>query len=172
LPDLTELLNDSEPRVQREAVRAILNIGTDPAYQVLGKALATGTAESREAIMQAIALVRDERVVPVFAYILRHVDHRRLTSIYLRAIESLGALRDSEGVGPLKEARYRGEWWAPRRTRMLRNAAAAAIARIGSAEARAVLEEAAASGSRRTRIPARTHLASMRPERPAEGGRS
>src|SRR5262249_14780464 len=27
LPDLTELLNDSEPQVQREAVRAILNIG-------------------------------------------------------------------------------------------------------------------------------------------------
>ena len=35
LPDLTELLDDNEPQVQREAVRAILNIGTEQSYQVL-----------------------------------------------------------------------------------------------------------------------------------------
>src|SRR5206468_5025281 len=39
LPDLTELLDDTEPQVQREAVRAILNIGTDKAFQVLREAL-------------------------------------------------------------------------------------------------------------------------------------
>src|SRR5262249_6534474 len=33
LPDLTELLDDNEPQVQREAVRAILHIATDQAYQ-------------------------------------------------------------------------------------------------------------------------------------------
>ena len=32
LPDLTDLLNDAESQVQREAVRAILNIGTEKAY--------------------------------------------------------------------------------------------------------------------------------------------
>src|SRR6185503_19818501 len=35
LPELTELLNDEEPQVQHEAVRAILNIGTERAYQIL-----------------------------------------------------------------------------------------------------------------------------------------
>mgnify|MGYP003694469511 CR=1 FL=1 len=43
LPDLTELLDDNEPQVQREAVRAILNIGTDAAYRILEQALAGGT---------------------------------------------------------------------------------------------------------------------------------
>jgi HEAT repeat protein len=163
LPDLTELIDDNEPQVQREAVRAILNIGTDRAYEVLEKALASGTAQSRDAIMQAIALVRDERAAPLFIYILRHIDHRgALQAIYLRAVESLGALRDPEAVQPLRDVLYRGEWWAPRRTAALRAAAAAALVRVATPEAVAVLEEAEASGTRGVRAAARTSLSSMR----------
>jgi hypothetical protein len=164
LPELTELLNDSEPRVQREAVRAIVNIGTTRAFQILGQALQRGTPQSREAIMQAANLVRDERATPLFAFMLRHIDHRKLTSTYLHAVESLGALKDPEAVEPLKEALYKGEWWAPRRTASLRSAAALALFRIGTPEARTVLEEAAALGPRGTRAAARTQLAHAVPE--------
>jgi HEAT repeat protein len=168
LPDLTELLDDSEPQVQREAVRAILNVGTDAAYRILEQALTGGTARSRDAIMQSISLVRDERATPLFAYILGHVDHRgALAPVYLRAIESLGALRDPGGIAPLRDALYKGEWWAPRRTSMLRSAAAAALARIGTPEAFTVLEEAAAQGSRRIRSAARGQLATSRTRRAA-----
>ena len=160
LPDLTALLDDTEPQVHREAVRAILNIGTDGAYEVLQQALARGTAQSREAIMQAIGLVRDERATPLFAYILDHIDHRGpLRPVYLRAIESLGALRDPEAIEPLKAALYRGEWWAPRRTALLRWAAAIALARIGTPAAVDVLREAAVSSSRRIRAASRPALA-------------
>jgi hypothetical protein len=158
LPDLTDLLNDSESLVQREAVRAILSIGSEKAYRVLEEALTTGTERSRDAIMRSILLLREERATPLFAYILRHVDHRRLTSIYLRAIESLGALRDPEGIVPLAEALKRGEWWAPRRTAALRAASAGALARIGTPEAFTALE-AAAADSRRVRAVARPFLA-------------
>jgi hypothetical protein len=159
LPDLTELLDDSEPQVQREAVRAILSMGTDAAYQILQQALASGTERSREAIMQAISLVRDERATPLFAYIVRNVDHRGpLAPVYLRAVESLGALKDPEGVAPLKEALYKGEWWAPRRTAALRGAAAAALARIGTSDAIAALQEAASRGKRGVRNAAKSHL--------------
>jgi HEAT repeat protein len=159
LPDLTELLDDNEPQVQREAVRAILNVGTDAAYQILQQALASGTERSREAIMQSISLVRDERATPLFAYIVRKIDHRGpLAPVYLRAIESLGALKDPEGVVPLKEALYKGEWWAPRRSAVLRGAAAAALARIGTSEAVAVLQEAATTGKRGVRNAAKSHL--------------
>ncbi len=157
LPDLTDLLNDSDSMIQREAVRAILNIGTEKAYRVLEEALATGTERSRDAIMLAISMQRDERATPLFAYILRHIDHRRLTAIYLRAIESLGALRDPEGIAPLVEALGKGEWWAPRRTAALRAASAAALARIGTPEAFSALETAA-DGSRRIRAVARPFL--------------
>jgi hypothetical protein len=158
LPDLTELLDDSEPQVQREAVRAILNIGTDAAYGVLQQALSTGTPRSRDAIMQAIGLVRDGRAAPLFGYILRHLDHRRLGTIYLRAVDALGALGDPAGVPPLEEALQKGEWWAPRRTLALRRAAASALAKIGTPEARAALERAAATGTRSLRATVRPHL--------------
>jgi hypothetical protein len=169
LPDLTELLGDNEPQVQREAVRAILNIGTDAAYDILQKAIATGTDRSREAIMQSISSVRDERVTPLFVYILNNVDHRGPTAtVYLRAIESLGVLKDPQAITPLRQSLYRGEWWAPRRTAALRTAAAAALARIGTDEARAALEEAASTGSRGVRAAARPHL--HRGRRAKDGG--
>ena len=169
LPELTELLKDNEQQVQREAVRAIMRIGTEPAYQVLEKALLNGTPQSREMIMQALTLVRDERATPLFSYILNHLDHRGpLGSIYLRAIEALGTLKDPEGVPALKTALYRGEWWAPRRTATLRTAAAQALARISAPEAVAALEEAAASGSRGIRAAARAQLSSARVTRPAQ----
>ncbi len=170
LPDLTELLDDNEPQVQREAVRAILNIATEQAYQVLETALASGTDRSREAIMQAVIGLRDERATPLFTYILRHVSHRGpLAEVYLRAIESLGTLRDPDAIPPLKEALYRGEWWAPRRNTVLRSAAAAALARIGTPDADAVLDEAASSGPRGVRAAARPHLSTAR-SRPRERG--
>jgi hypothetical protein len=168
LPDLTELLDDNEPQVQREAVRAILNIGTDAAYRILEQALGGGTARSRDAIMQSIGLVRDERATPLFAYILGHIDHRgALAPVYLRAIESLGALRDPAGIMPLRDALYKGEWWAPRRTGALRAAAAAALARIGTPDALGVLDEAVSRGSRGVRSAARTQLSLVRARRPA-----
>jgi HEAT repeats/PBS lyase HEAT-like repeat len=157
LPDLADLLGDSDSTIQREAVRAILGIGTEKAYRVLEEALATGTERSRDSIMLALSMLRDERATPLFAYILRHVDHRRLTSIYVRAIESLGALRDPEGIAPLVEALAKGEWWAPRRSAVLRAASAGALARIGTPEAYSALETAA-EGSRRIRAAARPFL--------------
>ena len=167
LPDLTELLDDNEPQVQREAVRAILNIGSENAYRILEQALTTGTTRSRDLIMHAVSVVRDERAAPLFAYILRHIDHRgALSPIYARAIESLGALRDPEAVVPLKEALYKGEWWAPRRTSILRSAAAEALARIGTPDAVAVLEEAAGGRNRGVRNAVRPHLAAARSRRP------
>jgi len=163
LPDLTELLDDNEPQVQREAVRAILNIGTEQSFQVLETALASGTDRSREAIMQAVIGLRDERAAPLFTYIIRHVSHRGpLVEVYLRAIEALGALKNPEGIAPLKEALYRGEWWAPRRNTVLRTAAAEALARIGTPEAQAVLDDAASSGPRGVRTVVRAQLSAAR----------
>ena len=169
LPDLTELMNDNEPQVQREAVRAILTIASDAAYRILEKALTTGTAQSRDAMMQALGATRDERVVPLWGHILANIDHRGpLQPIYLRAIESLGALRAPEGVAPLREALYKGEWFAPRRTSMLRGTAAAALARIGTPDAVAVLEEAATIGPRAVRQIAKAQLANVRSRVPAK----
>jgi len=164
LPELKELLDDTEPQVQREAVRAILNVGTDQAFQILQEALKTGSEQSRNAIMQSIGSLRDERATPLVVHIVKNVDYKKLTAVYLRAIEQLGQLKDPEAVEPLTEAfRRPGEWWAPRRTSALRAAAAAALARVGTDEAFAVLEDAVTNGPRGLRNAARPHLRNRRP---------
>ena len=166
LPDLKELLNDSSAQIQREAVRAIVAIGSDKAFDVLYQALATGSAQSRDVIMKALAAVRHEKAAPMFGYLMARVDHKGpLGNVYLSAVEGLGQLKDPTGVPPLKAALYRGEWWAPRRTSVLRNAAAAALARIGSPEAVEVLEEAMTAGPRGVRSAVRPHVDSVRARR-------
>jgi HEAT repeat protein len=166
LPDLTELLDDHSPQIQREAVQAILAIGSDRAFEVLQRALTNGSVQSRDAIMKSLSAVRADQAAPLFGYIVRRTDYRgALRALYARSIETLGALKDPAGVSPLKEALYRGEWWAPRRTSALRGAAAAALAQIGTQDAFDILEEAMASGPRGVRSAVRSHLASARVRR-------
>jgi HEAT repeats/PBS lyase HEAT-like repeat len=166
LPDLTELLDDSSPQIQREAVQAILAIGSDRAFEALQHALTSGSVQSRDTLMKWLSAVRADQAAPFFGYILRRVDHTGAhRAIYLRSIEVLGALKDPVGISPLKEALYRGEWWAPRRTSTLRGAAAASLARIGTPDALDVLEEAMASGPRGVRSAVRSPLASTRAQR-------
>ncbi len=152
LPDLTTLLNDNEPHVQREAVRAILSIGTEEAYAELQKALAGGSTQTREVLTTALVAMRSERAIPLFEYIVRKLDRKGpLRSVYLKAVESLGALKAEHTVDLLKDALYGGEWWAPFRTAELRRTVAKALQQIGTPEAQHVLQAGADSGPRGVR---------------------
>jgi hypothetical protein len=160
LPDLESLLDDAEPHVQREAVRAILLIGTDDAYAVLERALRSGSTQSRETILQQLEGVGDERSAPLFAYIIRQSGYRgALKAVYLRSIAALGRLGGDEAIDALKVALYRGEWWAPLRTAKLRGAAARALRQVATPRATEVLAEAANRGPRGVRTAARAQLA-------------
>jgi hypothetical protein len=158
LPDLTSLLDDSEPRVQREATRAILFIGTPDAYATLAEALRTGGAGVRDTIMGIMTTGRDEAVVPLFCYIVQQVGPSgHLREAYRKSLEMLGEYGGDPGVEALRHALYRGAWWAPFRTATMRSTAARALARIGSPAAHAVLREAVDHGPRRVRAAARPH---------------
>jgi hypothetical protein len=115
LPDLAGLLDDTEPAVQREALRAIVQIGTAEAYATLQEALKSGNTRTRDAMMQVLVASRDDRAAPLFLYILEHSDHRGgLESVCLSAMDALGKLGgDADSVRALKTVLYRGEWWAP-----------------------------------------------------------
>jgi hypothetical protein len=152
LPDLTALLDDAEPHVQREAVRAILLIGTEQAYGELQKALLSGTGRTREALMAALVAMRNERAIPLFEYIVRNIDRKGpLRTVYIHAIESLGALKADQSVDLLRDVLLAGEWWAPFRTAELRRTSAVALLRIGTPDALRVLEDAAERGPRGVR---------------------
>ncbi len=168
LPDLAALLEDSELQVQREAIRAIIQIGTEEAFQVLERALSSRTSRSRDMILQSVGSLRDERAAALFCYVLRHTDYRgSLQPVHLAIIEALGGVSDAgrDAMDALREVLHRGQWWAPGRTATFRRAAAIALRRIGTPAAVAVLEEAAAGGSRRVRAHARAELALVRPTR-------
>jgi HEAT repeat protein len=160
LPELTQMLEDADGNVQREAVRAIAVIGTDRAYQVLTAALASDQARTRDAVIGALASFRDARAVPLFAHLVRNKAYRRTQrTAWVAAVEGLGAAATSEAVAALRGALYEGEWWAPLRTASLRKAVAAALRRAGTPEAQAVLEQAAASGPRSARSAAQEQIA-------------
>ncbi len=168
LPDLTALLDDTEPAVQREALRAIVQIGTDEAYAALGQALKSSSATTREAIMRVLGSARDERAAPLFIYIIEHTEFRgSLESIYMSAIEALGKTGgDAKSVEALRKVLYRDEWWRPFRTTRMREAAARALRMMVSDAAKQALDEAASSGSRAVRRVARAALAIPAPAAP------
>jgi hypothetical protein len=148
LSDLKELLNDKEVHVQREAVRALIAIAVDEAYQVLEETLAAEENKARAAVIQELSTTRDERATPLFCYMLRHLECKGPTrEIYLKAVARLGTLGGSAAVEALTEVLHKGLWWAPHRAKEWRMEAAAALAQIATPQAALALEEAAARGS-------------------------
>lgn len=167
LPDLRVMLDDPDAQVQREALRGILQIGTNEAYQMLEHALRNGAAHTRDAIMQALGGFRDEKAAPLFVHILTHTDYRGANEgLYTQTVESLGKIAvDERSASTLKDILYRGEWWAPGRTTRIRTTAARALRSMGTAGADRVLEEAAASGPGAVRKIAKAALAEPAPRR-------
>ncbi len=167
LPDLRAMLDDSDQQVQREALRAIVQIGTSDAYKMLEKALRDGAAHTREAIMQALGAFRDEKAAPLFVHILNNTPHTgQSEGLYTQTLEGLGRVaNDERSIEVLKTILYRGEWWAPGRTGRIRSAAARALRGMGNASADLVLEQAAAGGPGGVRRVARAALAEPAPMR-------
>lgn len=160
LPELASMLHDSDPQVQGEAIRAIVQIATDDAYAVLEKALVAGSA-SRDIVLQELIGLRDDKAIPLLCHVLNHTQPRgRMVRIHAEMIEALGHLSPHpESTRTLRAVLYRGWWWAPFRTAAFRRAAATALRRTGSPEAMAILHEAASAGRWGVRRVARAHAA-------------
>ena len=167
LPELASMLGDTDQQVQREAVRAIVQIGSSAAFAILQRAIVSG---ARDTIVQQLIALRDDKAIPLLCHVLATTaPSGAMAEAHLQIIETLGMLSaHPDSTRTLELALHRGVWWAPSRTAALREAAAAALVRLGSPEALAVLEEAARSGSRRVRKIARaTTLAPGRSPRSA-----
>jgi HEAT repeat protein len=111
-------------------------------------------------VLRELIDLRDDKAIPLLCYVLNHSSPRRgLVDVHTQIIGALGALSaHDESTRTLRAILYRGDWWAPLRTAALRRAAATALRRIGAPDTIAVLEEAAAGGSRGVRAAARAQL--------------
>ena len=153
--------------MQREALRAIVQVGTAEAYQMLEQALKSGAAHTRDAITQALGAFRDEKAAPLLLHMLANTDYRGAgEGLYTQILESLGKVALDDGsVSSLTEVLYRGEWWARGRTARIRSAAARALRSMGTPAADRALEEAASSGPGAVRKIAKAALAEPAPPR-------
>lgn len=167
LPDLRVMLDDTDAQVQREALRAIIQIGNTDAYHMLEQALKSGAAHTKDAIMQALGGFRDEKAAPLLVHILGSADYKgQNEGVYTQTIESLGKVAlDERSASTLKDILYRGEWWARGRNARIRSAAARALRAMGTPGADRVLEEAASSAPGAIRKIAKTVLAEPAPPR-------
>jgi hypothetical protein len=146
--DLAQMLEDPETSVQREAVRALIGLGSADAHAILQETLGSQDSPARAAVFQELTTTRDENATPLFCYIVKHgVCRGTLREIYLKSVSRLGAVGGRDGLETLREVLNRGNIWAPRRTREVRIAAATALAAMKDGAGRGVLEEAAAQGA-------------------------
>jgi len=144
---LERLLADSDLRVRREALRALAIVEDPQAHERILRTLETVPADTQRALLDELGLVRDVRVSPLLALLARRWRERRMSEAAVRAIGLLGMLGSAvtreaiDALAGLVDAAY---WWSPRRARAVREHAADALAAVGTPEARAALEAAAA----------------------------
>ena len=164
LSELAAMLDDSDQQVQREAVRAVVQIGTDAAYAVLRPRLVASGA-SRDVLVQLLISLRDDKVIPPLCHVLANTTPSgALAGTHLQIIEALGALHaHPESTRTLQAVLHRGSWWAPARTATLRDAAAAALA--------AHRLDRYGGGARRGFSHRRARGSTDRPRQPGIGGR-
>jgi hypothetical protein len=165
LPELVSMLNDDDTQVQREAIRAIVQIGTNNAYAVLQRALVAG-GTSRDTVLQELLGLRDDKAAPLLCYVLKQTQPTgKFFKVHEDMLDALGNLKGHpESIRTLKQVLYSGSIWTPFKTARLRRAAATALKRIGSEDATAVLDDAAAKGPRGVRNAAKEQIGSgLRP---------
>lgn len=158
---LERLLGDSDPRVRREALRALAVVDDAQAHARILQTIAATPRDAQRALLDELGLVRDARVAPLLARLATEWRNRRLSEAALRAMAMIGTLGPAaprEHVDTLASLVDASQWWSPARARNVREHAAAALAAIGTADAKAALEAAAARGGKGAAA-ARTALA-------------
>jgi HEAT repeat protein len=153
------LAADADGEVRRDAARAIIGLGIDQSFDALLDILDNPRHPGRATIIDEVATTRDHRATQLLCHLVQHLECRgEMTAIYLRCLARLGVLGGQDAVDALDDILHRGCWWAPLRTRKVRAAAAAALARIELPNGREVLQKAVEAGSFGVRAVARKYL--------------
>jgi len=163
LPELVALLNDSEAHVQREATRALAELGLEAADDALVDAIERGPERTRTCVLGALRPLSPGDAARVWSRILLTARRRGgLWAVHEQAVERLGAIGGRAAVGALDEVLQTRSIRAPFKTAALRRQALEALARIATPDAVSAIEAAAAYGPRRMRAAARARLATLR----------
>lgn len=147
VPLLQPLLRRNDPRVARDAIKALGSIPDPAAARAIHTVLRAATGEVRRAIVDALVADRDPRVVPMLARIVEESrplgrDH----DVVLETLSALGTVGSDQAVAVLATIIRRRGFFGRRRLRRLKERGVDALATIGSARATAAINDAAQTG--------------------------
>jgi HEAT repeat protein len=149
VPILQPLLRKGDPRVARAAVSALGVIPDPAAARAIHTILRSATGATRGAVIDALVADKDARVVPMLARIVGESealgkDHE----VVLETLTALGVVGSDDAVAPIATAIELRSFWRRKKARAIKERGVGALVRIGSAKAKAALDEAATTGDR------------------------
>lgn len=152
VPQLGGFLGHDDVRVRREAVRTLARIGTPEAVEVLLSTMEKRKSDS-DLQMQALLFLGALKQRAALPHLLRFVTSAdpllRRAALTRGAVKALGEIGAEEAVAPLAMLMNRRKLLYKRRFQEIQEAAALALARIGTPEARSALSIAARQGTGR-----------------------
>ena len=156
VPYLQALLRGADPRVAREAVRALAGIDDPSAARAVHTVLRATRGEVRQAVVEALVAGRDPRVVPVLLRILGESDPLGGDHpIVLDTLVALGTIGADQAVSDISRVMRRRSWLKRRKVRALKQTGLLVLRRIGTPAAASAIQDAATSGDRLLRRMAR-----------------
>jgi hypothetical protein len=170
LPELVALLHDTEAHVQREAARALAEIGLESADGALVEAIERGPEHTRTCLLGALGSLSAGDAERLWARILTEAPWRgAMWAVHDEAAGRLASLGGRGAVDALSAVLQRRTLRAPFKMAALHRRCIDALSRIDTAGARAAIEAAASSGPRWVRASARARLAAVAGTAPLEG---
>jgi hypothetical protein len=153
---LQPLLTSEDPKIVRDAVRALGRIDDPVAARAIHSGLRNTAGSRRRAIVEALVAIRERRMVPMLGQILDesrpfHDDH----DIVLETLTVLEAIGDDRAIPAVARMMARRRWFAARKVRALKQACVRVLIRIDSPRSLAALHDARHRGDRMLRSLAR-----------------
>ena len=149
---LQNLLRKGDARVLTAVVPALSSINDPAASRALGTVLRAASGEARMMIVASLVEARDSRVVPMLARILEEGDpFGRDFDLVLQTLDTVSAFIDDRAIKSIANLARLQRWFAPRRSRQLRQRAVDTLVKIGTPSAKASLDGLIKTGDRQLR---------------------
>lgn len=141
LPTIQKALNHEEARVRREAIQALGIIGSSKAFDLLGKALSDQDDRNRSMVALNLARVGKKASLPALLEVVQAKDFSKRDSAEIKAFfDAIGMVGSNDAIKPLEKLLEQKSWFGMGKKDEIRLRAASALALIGTAEARSILE--------------------------------
>jgi HEAT repeat protein len=149
VPLLQPLLRKGDPRVTQAAVSALGKVDDPSAARAIQTVLRAATGDTRRAVVDALVVDRDPRVVPMLARIIAESqplgkDHE----VVLETVDALAKVGSDQAVPTLVNLTRVRQWFGRKKVMAIKERAVDALVGIGGEKATAALDEAATAGDR------------------------